>query len=113
MASFGWAGAPDPEARSLAITFSIPPRRTVRRPRSGPKRLLADAGNAGNRQGSGAAGDVDGTDQVKVKTDRRKRRLRLQTSDREVGNVVEMIRARRGEGTRTEAPERYAARNRR
>ena len=38
-----------------ALSIDRPPRRSPRRPRAGARRLCADAGNAGDRRGAGAA----------------------------------------------------------
>ena len=43
-----------------ALPIDRPPRRRARRPRAGARRLLADARNAGDRRGAGAAGGAGG-----------------------------------------------------
>ena len=43
-----------------ALPIDRPPRRSPRRPRAGARRLFADAGNARDRRGAGAAGGAGG-----------------------------------------------------
>ena len=63
-----------------ALSIDRSPRRSSRRPRARARRLLADARNAGDRRGAGAARDAGGDDEVKAATERHRRRLDLQTS---------------------------------
>ena len=61
-----------------ALSVDRPPRRRPRRPRARARRLFADAGNAGDRRGAGAASRPTQAGEVKAQASRRQRLTQLQ-----------------------------------